>query len=124
MASSPKTRADKRRWPRHARRIACEIWIRGVRYTGIVKDVSSGGLFVQTRAKATLGTELTVVIPPSGGRTEIRLTGRVARTDRMRAHLATQSAAGLGIQAEQIGALGLLIGDPRLSNANAPHSEG
>jgi len=115
MAALPKTSADKRRWARHARRIPCEIWIGGTRYTGIVRDVSSGGLFVQTRAKAMPGTALIVVIPPDDGRTEIRLTGRVARTDRVRAHLAMQSATGLGIEAAHVGGLGRLIGDPPLA---------
>ena len=121
MAALRNRRTDQRRYPRHARRIPCEIWIRGVRHTGIVKDVSSGGLFVQTRAKAVPGTELTVVISPGTGRTEIRLTGRVARTDRVGAHLAMQSAAGLGIEAAQVGALGRLIGDPALAEAS-PHA--
>jgi PilZ domain-containing protein len=95
----PRTRTgiDKRRHPRHPRRIPCELWIRGTRYTGIVKDVSSAGLFVQTRAQAGPGTALTLVIPPGNERTEIRVDGCVVRTDRVRARLAMQAAAGIGI---------------------------
>ena len=42
---------DKRREPRMKKRIACALWIKGVRQHGIVLDVSSKGLFVQTSAK-------------------------------------------------------------------------
>src|SRR5258705_11045495 len=70
----PKTAVDKRRHRRHARRVRCEIFIRGTRYGGIVKDVSRGGVFVHTRAKASIGTAVTIVIAPDEGRTEIRFT--------------------------------------------------
>jgi Tfp pilus assembly protein PilZ len=112
MAAS---RSDKRRWPRQARRIPCEIWIRGTRYSGIVKDVSRTGLFVQTRAKATAGTAITLVIAAGDGRTEIRVSGRIVRREQIQALLATQSAAGIGIEVAQPGALGRLLGDPRLA---------
>ena len=76
---APRPGSEKRRHPRQARRIPCELWIHGVRSTGIVKDVSRGGLFVHTRARAMPGTALTIAIAPGDGRTEIRLRGRVAR---------------------------------------------
>ena len=106
---------EKRRDPRHARRITCEIWIHGVRSSGIVKDVSRSGLFVQTRARAMPGTGLTIAIEMGEGRTEIRLRGRVARAERLQVHLAMQSAAGIGIEVLDPGALGRLLGDLRLT---------
>jgi Tfp pilus assembly protein PilZ len=111
----PKPGIDKRRHRRHVRRIRCELFIRGTRYGGIVKDVSRGGVFVNTRAKASIGTAITIVIPPGEGRTEIRFTGRVVRSDRVSARLAMQSAAGIGVEVLELGALGRLIGDPRLA---------
>jgi Tfp pilus assembly protein PilZ len=93
----PRSASDKRRHTRHPRRIPCELWIADKRYTGIVKDVSSGGLFVQTRAQAGPGTAITIVIAPGDEHDEIRVSGRVVRTDRMRARLAMQAAGGIGI---------------------------
>ena len=85
-----------------------------MRYSGIVKDVSRGGLFVSTRAKASPGTALTISVAPKHGRTEIRVMGRVVRADRIHAHLAMQAAGGLGIEVITPGALGRLIGDLEL----------
>jgi len=104
----PRSAADKRRDPRHPRRIPCELWIGDKRHTGIVKDVSRSGLFVQTRVQAPPGTVLTVVIPSGNESDEIRVSGRVVRTDRMRARLAIQAAGGIGI-AVAAGALEQLI---------------
>jgi hypothetical protein len=101
---------DKRRKPRHARRLACELWLAGSRQSGIVKDVSEIGLYVQTRLKASRGTRITVVFPASGLRPEIRIEARVARTDRVRSHLATQSATGLGLEVPA-GSLAPLLAD-------------
>ena len=121
-----KSSIDKRRDPRHPRRIPCEIWIQGVRTGGIVKDVSRGGLFIHTRARAIPGTALTVAIAPGDGRTEIRFRGRVVRAERIRAHLAMQSAAGIAIEVLDPGALGRLLGDLRLaeSSSNASDANG
>lgn len=109
-SSRPKTGADKRRHERHAHRIPCELFVRGTRHTGIVKDISSSGLFVQTRARPSPGTVLTVVFPAAPGRTEIRVAGRVARSDRVQAHLALQGSGGLGIEVP-LGTLGRLLGE-------------
>ena len=112
---SPRSSVDKRRHARHARRIACELWIDGARSTGIVKDVSRSGVFVQTRARAMPGTALTLVIAAGEGRTEIRVRGKVSRAERIQAHLATQSAAGLGVEVLDPGGFGRLLGDLRLT---------
>ena len=46
---------------------------------------------------------------------EIRVSGRIVRREQIQALLATQSAAGIGIEVAQPGALGRLLGDPRLA---------
>ena len=110
----PESAIEKRGNPRDARRIPCEVWIQGTRRLGIVKDVSRGGVFVQTHATASPGTAVTIVIAASQGRTEIRIPGCVARSDLIQAHLAMQSVGGLGIEVIQPGALGRLLDDLRL----------
>jgi Tfp pilus assembly protein PilZ len=108
----PNPAIDKRRHRRHARRIPCDLFIRGTRYSGIVKDASRGGVFVHTRAKASVGTAITIVIAPGEGRAEIRFEGRVVRTDRVSARLTTtQSGAGIGVEVFDPGALGRVLGD-------------
>jgi hypothetical protein len=89
---------DKRRKPRQQRRLSCELWIAGKRHTGIVRDVSEVGLYVQTRVRAAGGDEIEVVFPAEGERAELRVNARVARLDRLSAHFATSGAGGLGLE--------------------------
>jgi hypothetical protein len=89
---------EKRRKPRLPRRLSCELWIAGKRQTGIVRDVSELGIYVQTRAKAAPGEAIELVFAASGGNPEVRVRTRVARLDRIAAHLATQNAGGLGLE--------------------------
>jgi hypothetical protein len=89
---------EKRRKPRVPRRLSCELWIAGKRQTGIVRDVSELGIYVQTRAKAVPGEAIELVFAASKGQPEVRVRTRVARLDRIAAHFATQNAGGLGLQ--------------------------
>jgi PilZ domain len=117
MNSRPKSDSrDKRRHPRHARRIPCELFVRGQRHSGTVVDVSRAGLFVESDAKAPPGTPVTLLIAADQGRTrtEIRVTGRVARSDRIQP-VPAETIGGLGIEVTQPGAMGRLIGDLRLT---------
>ena len=89
---------DKRRKPRQQRRLSCELWIAGKRHSGIVRDVSELGLYVQTRVRAAAGDELELVFPAEGERAELRVRARVVRLDRLTAHFATSGAGGLGLE--------------------------
>jgi hypothetical protein len=100
---------DERRSKRHARGVVCEVWVGGTRYTGTVKDVSSGGLFIHTRASATPGTAITLVFAPALGLPEVRFTARVVRSEQIRPDL--QSVLGIGVEVLQPGALERVIGD-------------
>src|SRR5262245_7048434 len=118
MSSRPKADpSDKRRHPRHVRRIPCELFVRGQRHRGTVVDVSRAGLFVESDAKAPPGTPVTLLIAADQGRTrtEIRVTGRVARSDRIQPAPVAETIGGLGIEVTQPGAMGRLIGDLRLT---------
>jgi len=89
---------EKRRKPRQQRRLSCELWIAGKRHSGILRDVSELGLYVQTRARAATGDEIELVFPAERQRAELRVRARVARLDRIAAHFATSNAAGLGLE--------------------------
>jgi hypothetical protein len=99
---------DKRRFPRHPRRIPCELWIEGIQYTGIVKDVSSGGLLVRTHAEAAPGTAIIVIIAPANGQPDIRVSGRVLRLNREQT-LGTEAVSAMAIELAQVGALSRLL---------------
>ena len=100
---------DERRSKRHARSLVCELWVDGTRYTGTVKDVSSGGLFIHTRAIVTPGTAITLVFAPASGGDEIRVTARVVRSEQIRPHL--DNTRGVGIEMLQPSVLEQVIGD-------------
>ncbi len=89
---------EKRRKPRQQRRLSCELWIAGKRHSGIVRDVSELGLYVQTRVRAAGGDEIELVFPAEGKRPELRARARVVRLDRLSAHFATSGAGGLGLE--------------------------
>jgi hypothetical protein len=118
---------EKRRKPRQQRRLSCELWIDGKRQTGILRDVSEVGLYVQTRVKAAAGAEVELVFAPEGARPELRVMARVARLDRLTAHFATSGAGGLGLEVVKapgefspllVGA-GFPAGAPAVSNASS-----
>jgi len=89
---------EKRRTPRQQRRLSCELWIAGKRHSGIVRDVSELGLYVQTRVRAPAGDPIELVFPAEGKRAALRVEARVARSDRLSAHFATSGAGGLGLE--------------------------
>ena len=98
---------------REARRIPCELYIRGERHSGTVKDISRGGVFIETDAKPPVGVAVTVVFEPAAGRTEIRVAGRVVRSDHRHALRAMQGTIGIGIEVIEMGSLGRLLHDSR-----------
>lgn len=89
---------EKRRKPRRQRRLTCELWLEGRRHNGILRDVSEVGFYVQTRVKATTGTELELVFKAEEERPELRVLVRVARAERLAAHFSTAGAGGLGLE--------------------------
>ena len=114
MDPQRKPAADKRRWPRHPFRVPCDLWIKGTRHSGVVKDISRAGLFVETSAKAPPGTPLTLVFAPEQKRTEIRVTGRVMRSDRNQPQPGAENSGGIGVEVTEAGALGRLLGSLRV----------
>jgi hypothetical protein len=89
---------EKRRQTRQNRRLSCELRIAGRRHSGIVRDVSEIGIYVQTRVRAAAGDEIELVFPAEGERAELRVDAHVIRLDRLSAHFATAGAGGLGLE--------------------------
>jgi Tfp pilus assembly protein PilZ len=116
------THVDKRRKPRQQRRLSCELHLAGKRHTGIVRDVSEIGIYVQTRAKAAAGERIELVFAASGAQQEVRVKTRVVRLDRLTAHFATSGAGGLGLElTEPAGGLDHLLVEAGFANgAPAP----
>jgi PilZ domain len=116
---------DKRRKPRQQRRLSCELQIAGKRHTGIVRDVSEVGIYIQTRVKAAAGEPIELVFAASGTQPEVRVKTRVVRLDRLSAHFATSGAGGLGLElVEPSGGLGPLLVSAGFANgAPAPAGE-
>lgn len=83
---------------RTKRRMACRISIGGQRFSGVVLDLSSSGLFVQTtarpRAREFVSVELSVV----GRRERVRLDAQVARVFLVPAQLVAVAQGGLGLR--------------------------
>ena len=70
---------DNRR--KHARKsCALPITVGVLRiYSEIVKDISNGGLFIDTTSSFSLGESLTLIFSPSDDSETVRITGRVVR---------------------------------------------
>lgn len=89
---------DKRSAPRHKRRMTCELRYDGRKASGIVLDLSSSGLFVQTSARPAPGTVLHLMLEARGDAPELDLRVRVARHRRTEPRLAALVPPGLGLQ--------------------------
>ena len=90
--------ANKRREPRMKKRIACALWIKGVRQHGIVLDLSSKGLFVQTSAKPTPGEALRIELVLPGQTRPTTLMATVARVRMVPPALLSVAQGGIGLE--------------------------
>ena len=101
---------DERRSTRRAQPgLVCEFRIGETRYTGTVKDASSGGLFLQTPATAEPGTAITLVFAPTANMPEVRCSARVVRSEQISPDL--QGVPGIGVEVLQPGLLEEVMGE-------------
>ncbi len=94
---------NRRREERKKKRITCEILVGDQVQRGIVLDVSSGGLFVQTGATLTLGAEVEVHISPSSGTSNVPtlfIRTVVARKQLIDRRLSNNAKGGVGLRIE------------------------
>jgi Tfp pilus assembly protein PilZ len=89
---------DKRREPRTRKRIACTLFIKGVRQHGIVMDVSSRGLFVQTSAKPKPGDDVRIELTLPGQARPTQLMAKVVRVRMVPPQLLSVAQGGIGLE--------------------------
>ncbi|MBW2235121.1 MAG: PilZ domain-containing protein [Deltaproteobacteria bacterium] len=78
--------------------MTCELRYEGRKASGIVLDLSSTGLFVQTSALPAPGTIFHVMLEARGDTPALDLRVRVARQRRTEPRLAALVPPGLGLQ--------------------------
>ena len=89
---------ERRRDRRTKKRLACEMHLDDRRYLGIVLDISSQGLFVQTNAKLSPGTEMTVELTLPGTSEPLVMACKVARTKLVPLNLISVAQGGVGLR--------------------------
>ena len=80
------------------KRIACALWIKGVRQHGIVLDLSSKGLFVQTSAKPAPGESVRIELVLPGQSKATSLMATVARVRTVPPALLAVAQGGIGLK--------------------------
>ena len=88
---------EKRRELRTKKRLVCTLEVSGHRHSGIILDVSPRGLFVQTSAKPTPGTEIKVELTVHGASQTLWLTASVARQKLVPQRLISVARGGIGL---------------------------
>ena len=83
--------------PRLKKRISCALTRGDRHHSGIVLDISSSGLFVQTNAKPRPGEEVGVELSVPGRKQSVSLRARVARAKLVPPQLLTIAQGGLGL---------------------------
>ena len=88
---------ENRREARLKKRLGCALFIKGVRQHGIVLDVSSKGLFVQTSAKPAPGDSVRIELTLPGESRVTTLTATVARVRVVPPALLSVAQGGIGL---------------------------
>jgi hypothetical protein len=88
---------NKRREPRMKKRMACALTIKGVRQHGIILDVSSRGLFVQTSAKPAPGDHVRIELTLPGKSKPTVMDATVARVRMVPPALLSVAQGGIGL---------------------------
>ncbi len=91
---------ERREEPRIKKRISCELSVGERRFSGLVLDLSAGGLFVQTAARARPGERVRVALSVPGRKEALEVSARVARARLVPPRLRTLAHGGVGLQLE------------------------
>lgn len=84
--------------PRFRKRFACRLRKGGSTFSGVVLNVSRGGMFVQTSAVAMPGEEVEVAVSPRVRDAAIAVNARVVWQRKVPSHLRTLAQGGVGLQ--------------------------
>ena len=88
---------DRREAERKKRRVQCQIRTQDRSFSGIILDLSTKGIFVQTIATPEIGEQVELSIPAYGSFPDVTLTATVARRRHVPAKLARLVTRGLGL---------------------------
>jgi uncharacterized protein (TIGR02266 family) len=91
---------NRRQMPRTKMRIACTLHLEESRHSGMVLDVSAGGLFVQTNASPAPGTPVRLELRVPGLSEPIEMQASVARKRIVPPRLRALLKGGVGLQLE------------------------
>jgi|SRR5262245_1888244 len=83
---------------RARRRLACRLVVGRQRFSGVILDLSSSGIFVQTNAKPRPGEPVSLELSMPGQREPLRLEAQVARVKAVPARLVAVAQGGLGLR--------------------------
>ncbi len=84
--------------PRFRKRIPCSVQVGGRRHSGLVLNVSRGGLFVQTTAGPEPGAGLAVELQLGAGAKALELDAQVVWRRVVAPHLRTIQQGGVGLR--------------------------
>ena len=89
---------ERRRDERQKRRLTCRVGYEDQHFRGIVLDISSEGLFIQTTRPIPPGSSVVVEFPSQRSTDAFEVRARVARRRRVPQRLASLMPAGLGLR--------------------------
>lgn len=89
---------ERRGGNRLSRRLICEIETSGARSSGIVRDLSAHGLFVQTLVSPAPNSIIELIFSGSGDQPPIRIEAGVARKLRTPRRLQSTVPSGIGVE--------------------------
>ena len=84
--------------PRFRRRIPCQLEVGNNAYSGMVLNLSRGGLFVQTSAEIRPGDAIRVDLNLPSGPRPIELAGKIVWNRVVGARMRTMTQGGVGLQ--------------------------
>jgi PilZ domain. len=96
VAPRPKIGIDKRRHPRHARRIPCQLFVGQRQHSALVLDLSSSSLFIQTNARPLINERLQIQFAYEDALLEINV--EVARMKHVPPSLLAAAKGGIGVR--------------------------
>ena len=87
--------------PRVSKRMTCAVSVGEQRYSGVVLNVSQGGMFVQTTASPQAGTSVGIELNPPGERPVIPVEAQVVWRRVVPRQLRASAHGGVGIRIVQ-----------------------